>query len=114
MSIRGNTIPIILYYHPNVRDEDLAGTIRANMIDFKGTVNVATKIHRFGIYNQNSKVIYITTYGNTANFLVSIKRALAGVEFQTLENNGSHITNYVLGLLPLQSDKISSGTKRNK
>lgn len=104
MSITGNSIPIIITHNPNVRDEDLAGAIKCNLVGFEGVVQVATKTHSFAVGKKEARVIYLTPYGNYSDWLVSLKRSLAGVNFEALSNNGARITEYVLGLLPLNTE----------
>jgi len=103
MTIIGNSIPLIITHNPTVKDEALAGAIKCNLVGFEGLVQVATKTHSFAVGDREARVIYITPYGGVGDWLVSIKRSLAGVEFKTLSHNGAHITEYVLGLLPLNT-----------
>ena len=93
------TIPIILNGNPTISNKALSGVIEANIVEFTGTISVVTKTHQFATGNKNARIIYISPYGNIQNLLVNLKRLLVGVSFNTLQNNGQHITDYVLGLL---------------
>ncbi len=103
MTITGNSIPLIITHNPTVRDKDLEGAIKCNLIGFSGLVQVASKTYSFAVGSRAARVIYITPYGNLQDWLVSIKRSLGGVQFASLSNEGAHITQYVLGLLPLNT-----------
>jgi len=109
--ITGNSIPLIITHNPMVKDEALAGAIKCNLVGFEGLVKVATKTYAFAVEKKESRVIYVTPYGNIKDWLVSVKRSLAGVKFENLSNNGSHITEYVLGLLALNSDEYRQAEK---
>jgi hypothetical protein len=86
--------------NPKVSDDALRWVIQANIVDFKGYISVATKIHKFAENFKLARIIYISPYGNDfKNFLISIKRAVIGVEFGPLTHNCTHMTQYVLGTL---------------
>lgn len=93
------TVPLTLTRNPTISDKALAGVIEANITGFDGTISVVSKVYTFAAGKFSSRVIYITPYGKTVDFLVSVKRLIGGVEFDALTNNGSHITEYVLGVL---------------
>lgn len=98
-----STLNVLLRTNPTVSDKALAGVVEANLVGFTGVVSVATKVHRFATGDKLARVIYITPYDSFADFLVNLKRVLVGVEFPQIENNGTHISGYVLGLLPINS-----------
>lgn len=92
----------ILRENPKVRNEALAGTVEANIIGFSGFISVVTKTHQFAAGSFESRVIYISPFGNFKNFLVNVKRGLVGVHFPDLTCEGD-ITKYILGTLETTS-----------
>ena len=90
-----NTVSSQLNRNPTISNSDLAGVMRANIVGFRGRLQVSDcAVHSFksdgyeGI-NKPAKIIYISPYeGFLSNLFVSIKRIFIGVVFGHSNSNG--------------------------
>ena len=114
MTTTYGSIPLLLMHNPNVTNRALAGVIEANLVGFEGRIEVAAKIHRFATGDKDSRIIYVSPYGSFVDFVVNVKRFLAGVQFESLTNNGAHITSYVLGVLQFHTDEYREAQAETK
>lgn len=92
-------IQSILSRNPAVANRDLEGAIRCNLIGFEGLVSVSTKRYQFASGEREARVISITPYNRTVDWLVTFKRLIMGVQFQGIGCNEDRVTRYVLGQL---------------
>jgi hypothetical protein len=83
------------------------------MVGFKGAVSVATRTYKFARGNMQARVIYISPYGDIENFLISLKRAVVGVQF-TPKGPTGHIARYVLGLLPFNDPNYAAAAAETR
>lgn len=86
-------LPGVLEGNPNVRNSALSGVIAANIVNFKGHIQVSeSRVHSFksdgyeGI-RKPAKIIYISPYGFWLDILVSIKRIFTGIVFAPSKAN---------------------------